>query len=71
MDIVLTIRASIDFIEDDLGDPVAGDPLEGQMLDAAAEAVDEALTHAMNRGFNHGMSDITSIAINSVVARRG
>ena len=44
MTVDMTIRVQIDLDEEGAGDPAPGDPLEQRMLDAAQQAVSNALS---------------------------
>lgn len=66
MNVRIIVNTSVDFLDGITGDPAKGDPLEERMRGAALEAVAEAVEYACGRGFNHEMSDIAGVCIQSV-----
>jgi len=66
MKVDLLVHMSIEFCDEDLGDPAAGDPLNSRMRESVLEAVTEALVHAENRGYSHDMETLTSLGVLSV-----
>jgi hypothetical protein len=63
MKVKILVTVSMDSL--DGGNPIG--PLTTAAWKASAvEAVQEALEHAMNRGFNHPLSDDTSIFVEKV-----
>jgi hypothetical protein len=59
----LTVLADIRLLDDDLGDPATGDPLEDRMQQSAREAVANALELSELNGFSHDMEPLTSLQI--------
>ena len=62
MTVDMTIRVQIDLDEEGVGDPAPGDPLEQRMLDAAKEAVSNAISFIENNaGFEHDLASLASV----------
>ena len=62
MTVDMTIRVQINLDEQGVGDPAPGDPLEQRMLDAAQQAVSNAVTFIEdNAGFEHELADLASV----------
>lgn len=66
MRVQVLVELDITLCDDDLGDPVAGDPLESRMRASAVEAVHHALRHFEGDGFVHDLDTLTSIQVLSV-----
>ncbi len=66
LEVKLTILIELD--DDDCGEPTPGNPLETRMLDAAREAVKNALTMGEEGGFSHDMSTTASVSVIKVGA---
>jgi hypothetical protein len=60
MEIILKIILQVNPNEDGKEYPISA------LEDTAREAIDEALNHASNRGFNHFLAHEVSIGVNSV-----
>ena len=62
MTVDMTIRVQIDLDEEGVGDPAPGDPLEQRMLDAAQEAISNAISFIENNaGFEHDLATLASV----------
>ena len=62
MTVDMTIRVQIDLDEEGVGDPAPGDPFEQRMLDAAQEAVSNAISFIeTNAGFEHDLATLASV----------
>lgn len=69
MKVKIIVEADIELVDE--APPAKNDPLAARMRKSALEGVEEALNHAMNRGFNHDLADLTTLCINFVkVARK-
>lgn len=66
MRVALTVLADVSLLDDDLGDPVAGDPLEDRMRESTRQAVANALELSDLNGFTHDMDTLTAIQIHQV-----
>ena len=62
MTVDMTIRVQIDLDDAGVGDPAAGDPWEQRMLNAAQEAVSNALSFIeQNAGYEHDLATLASV----------
>lgn len=63
MKMFVLVPLDIEFGDEDVGDPVAGDPLEDRMKASAVEAVTNKLRAGESNGFTHDMGTITCISV--------
>ncbi len=69
MKVEVTVTLTIELCDDDLGDPVKGDPLEQRMINSAAEAVSNALARSEQYGFAHDLESLTSVLVDAVTVK--
>jgi len=66
MTVDMTIRVQIDLDDAGVGDPAAGDPWEQRMLNAAQEAVSNALSFIeQNAGYEHDLATLASVGLSA------